>query len=1426
MKNKTVFAVAIVVITAGPILAVLPEQPPGSIRSLSTQGIIAPPPVWGANMNTTAPLPVQNGQKPLTADAGSLWQQFTDRTGQGWLVRWNPITGTPHLITGRALALPGAKPLTKENIEVVCLDFVATNANLFKVKPSQLRLANKVKAGGRWFVTFQQTHEGLPVLGGQLTTSFTKDERLITLTSDIYPDIAAETKPTIDKKLAVRIALDNCGGAPDSQISDVQLCIVPLRQPDGFNYILCWKLYVFQPTAHKKWQYLVDAATGKIISKLNVLVYQSATGTVQGEYKPEFASDSAQVAAFPYEDVSAEGPETVIESWNFDTNPGWTTEGQWTFGPAVGGGSYCGDPVSAYTGTNIYGYNIGGDYENSMPAYYLTTPAIDCSSYENVSLRFMRWLGVEYSDFDNASVEVSNDGINWVIVWNNPATSSLCDTQWVSVTYDISAVAAGQPTVYVRWVMGPTDFSVTYPGWSIDDVKIVSILGGTNTVQTQTDGTYSVALPQMPSVIRPCTLISEPKGLYCDINYACGPDAQFRRSLVSGDNVVDFTWNSTLYNDIAEPSVYWHTNYIHDYYIAMDPGLAESSPYYPAGLDYPMPVTVQMGCEDGYCNAYWDGEGMAFGAGDGQSCDDFGLYSEVVYHEYTHGVTAKIYDGLYFPYAMEQGAMNEGWSDYFGCILSLSQSPLVGDGGLLLDEPNGFRTLENTYRRDTDWYNEVHYDSQMFSAGLWQIRKIIENQIGTDTWDQMVHFARYAHPQTFEEYLLAILLEDDIRYGDNNLSNGTPHAEIIFTAFGEHGIGGLQYVAPSVVIDDAQGNANGKLEPGEMVNLSLTLTNGWANATNVTANLNSSDPFVSIIKGSSNFPSVNYGGHVNNAADPFIILLDAGCPETYTINFTLDIAANGPYNYSRTCSFTYFVAMNQLGYGDGQADGFLGWGGSGGGLAVRMTPQSYPYYPAIVRLFPSLYGDSTITVKVWDDDGPRGTPGKALGSVSVDATATNDWFDVDISFLDLKIDRGSFYVGWVEGDTIYYNGVDNDPPYYGRSWVYSPYSGAWDTFESYGILANLMIQVRECSIANKTIQNLTTGKKYCCVQSAINEAESGDEIVIDRGTYYGNIDFKGKNLIIRSTNPDDSAVVAATVIKGGDPVAAFWTGEDANCVLAGLTITGGNRGIYCNSSAPRIASCVIAENKAEGIYAYKGNLELTNCILANNGGAGCAADGQSKLSITNCTFVANQDSGIKLIKAAATVDNCVLWGNLPMQISRSFFFSTITVNYSDIQGGWVGGQGNINVDPCFADANNGDYHLKSEGWRWDTIRKVWTWDDVTSRCIDAGNPGSSLGKEPTSVPPDPCNIYSRNIRIDMGAFGGTAEASIPPHKWAILGDLTNDGTVDFADLAPLAENWLNSGSDQPIDLDRNRIIDMIDFASLAEDWFAETTWHD
>ena len=158
-----------------------------------------------------------------------------------------------------------------------------------------------------------------------------------------------------------------------------------------------------------------------------------------------------------------------------NTNPGWAfTSGsgdQWAFGAPTGSG---GDPRAGYTGSNVVGYNLSGTYaKNIASTYWATTPAINCSGYTAVTLDFWRWLGVSSSSHAHAYIEVSSNGTNWTIVWQN--SSSVVDTAWTEQTFDISAVANNQSTVYLRWGMGTTDNTTTYCGWNIDDLTVMGL---------------------------------------------------------------------------------------------------------------------------------------------------------------------------------------------------------------------------------------------------------------------------------------------------------------------------------------------------------------------------------------------------------------------------------------------------------------------------------------------------------------------------------------------------------------------------------------------------------------------------------------------------------------------------------------------------------------------------------------------------------------------------------------------------------------------------------------------------------------------------------------------------------------------------------------------------------------------------------------
>jgi len=128
------------------------------------------------------------------------------------------------------------------------------------------------------------------------------------------------------------------------------------------------------------------------------------------------------------------------------------------------------------------------------------------------------------------------------------------------------------------------------------------------------------------------------------------------------------------------------------------------------------------------------------------------------------------------------------------------------------------------------------------------------------------------------------------------------------------------------------------------------------------------------------------------------------------------------------------------------------------------------------------------------------------------------------------------------------------------------------------------------SIGYGTVENLTTGRQFDHIQSAICDAADGDEIVVHEGVYPEHINFRGKSLTLRSADPNDPNVVAATTIAGHRPapLATFSSGEDETSVLSGLTLTGGTASVYCEAASPTIVNCTIGGAGPVAIEVWHG----------------------------------------------------------------------------------------------------------------------------------------------------------------------------------------------------------------------------------------------
>lgn len=157
----------------------------------------------------------------------------------------------------------------------------------------------------------------------------------------------------------------------------------------------------------------------------------------------------------------------VIFAEPFDSDPGWTLDGLWQYGPPA---YTSGGPTAGFTGANILGYNLAGTYENRLStALYATTKPINCSGATALTFRFYRWLGLRSGDL--ASIQVSTNGASWVDVWTT--TSTVSDSTWTQVQYALPDWVNNSPTVQLRWGLD-SNASQNDIGWNLDDVAIVA----------------------------------------------------------------------------------------------------------------------------------------------------------------------------------------------------------------------------------------------------------------------------------------------------------------------------------------------------------------------------------------------------------------------------------------------------------------------------------------------------------------------------------------------------------------------------------------------------------------------------------------------------------------------------------------------------------------------------------------------------------------------------------------------------------------------------------------------------------------------------------------------------------------------------------------------------------------------------------------
>jgi PKD repeat protein len=273
---------------------------------------------------------------------------------------------------------------------------------------------------------------------------------------------------------------------------------------------------------------------------------------------------------------------------------------------------------------------------------------------------------------------------------------------------------------------------------------------------------------------------------------------------------------------------------------------------------------------------------------------------------------------------------------------------------------------------------------------------------------------------------------------------------------------------------------------------------------------------------------------------------------------------------------------------------------------------------------------------------------------------------------------------------------------------------------------------------------------FATIQHGIDVSADTDTVLVQPGTYVENVHFDGDLVTVGSLflTTQDEDYISFTIIDGDNSGSVVFFGYvNSSTVLSGFTITNGYNsgdggGINCFHSSPCLENLIITGNSTVynggGIRCgFDSNPLIKNVTISDNsaaqycGGLLCQASSPILENVTISGNSANNTGGGIFCYEGAnpSLINCIMWNDSPEEI---YFHddlepNSITIAYSDIEGGeagivtngngtvnWL--DGNINTDPLFVDAGNGDYHLQP-----------------TSPCIDAGDPTSPLDPDGTTA---------------------------------------------------------------------------------------------
>jgi putative surface-exposed virulence protein len=218
---------------------------------------------------------------------------------------------------------------------------------------------------------------------------------------------------------------------------------------------------------------------------------------------------------------------------------------------------------------------------------------------------------------------------------------------------------------------------------------------------------------------------------------------------------------------------------------------------------------------------------------------------------------------------------------------------------------------------------------------------------------------------------------------------------------------------------------------------------------------------------------------------------------------------------------------------------------------------------------------------------------------------------------------------------------------------------------------------------------ITVPGDHATIQAAIDASTDGDEIIVSPSTYAENINFGGKNIILRSTEPTNLSLVASTIIDGSssDSVVIFSGTELTTCVLSGFTLRNGyadyGGGVLGNGTLATLQNNIILGNVANrggGVFGCDGLIQNNNIegnTAMDYGGGLCMCNGiiqnniVSNNAVSGSVGVMHDFGGGGLCDCNGTIQNNSIFSNSVtgyVSLGGGLFSCTGTIQNNIISG--------------------------------------------------------------------------------------------------------------------------------------------------------------